>query len=187
MRVEVPRIASRERVTTLPNFRSAGRTVDRPLLTLLARLQQKHGKAFASEGGLRRMIAQDTGHCPGVSTLQKALVRLGKQGLLVQVWLRAGQILPDHGVASHGTRLVWLPQCRRQRLSARAWNAKQDRRSGHETRMSGHKASELVSKLAGPPAPPSYVPDTGKSLDTERARQLAALADWARKERPPDG
>src|SRR5271166_242797 len=87
-----------------PNFRDHGRTVDAPLLRVLASLQRQYGEAFASESGLRAMIWQDTGHMPGVDTIPTALERLERQGLLQQQWLKAGGIKPDGGVCSKGTR-----------------------------------------------------------------------------------
>lgn len=177
-------VRSREVVRDLPNLRDHGRTVDRPLLALLGRLQQRYGHAFASEGGLRRMIAQDCGHCPGVTTVQKALRRLGAQGLVVQVWLRAGQILPDGAVCTHGTRLVYLPKNRRQTRAAQHFNRLQNRREGYETRHTAHTARELVAKIAAPPAPPERPMED--PFAGERARQLAALREWAAAHEPPE-
>jgi len=181
-------VQSREVVRGVPNFRDHGRTVDRPLLNLLTRLQEKYGQSYASEGGLRRMIAQDTGHLPGVTTLQKAIVRLGKQGLVVNVPLRAGQIMPDGATATHGTRLVWVPKTRRQRRAARGFNAKQDRHAKYETRHTGNDARKLVAAIAAPPpAPPRPTADPHAA---ERARQLAAARAWAAEhddvKKPPD-
>lgn len=182
------KIASREVVRDLANFRDHGRTVDRPLLALLCRLQQRNGRAWASEGGLRRMLAEDTGHCPGVTTLAKALVRLAKQGLVVHVWLHRGQIMPDGGVCSYGTRLVYVPKGRRERRAAAVFSAQQNRRAGYETRMTGHRAKELLAKITRPlPSPPP-----GDPFAAERARQLAAAREWSAKNeerpevKPPD-
>jgi hypothetical protein len=188
-RVAPPRLRARDVVRDRPNFRDHGRTVDRPLLDLLVRLQARHGRAYASEAGLRRMICADTGHMPGVTTVQKALRRLGAQGLVVQVWLRAGQIMPDGAVSTHGTRLVFAPQARRARRAAIAWNARQDRRAGYETRMTARRASELVGKIAAPPAAPPR--PTVDPFAAERARQLATAEEWAKQhddatKKPPD-
>ena len=63
--------------TEAPNFRDAGMMVDAPLLNVVASLQKRYGEAFASEAGLRQMIAQDTGHMPGVDTIPRALIAAG--------------------------------------------------------------------------------------------------------------
>jgi hypothetical protein len=186
MSLEIARVQSREVVRSVPNFRDHGRMVDQPLIDLLTRLQQRYGQAYASEGGLRTMIARDTGHMPGVTTIAKALRRLAAQGLVVHVWLRAGQIKPDGKPCTHGTRLVFVPKTRRQRRAARAFNARQDRRAGYETRRTVHAARELVAKIgAPPPAAPARDP-----FAAERARQLAAARErpdlWVdEREKPP--
>ena len=191
----IERVQSRQVVRGVPNFRDHGRMVERPLLDLLTRLQQRYGSAYASEGGLRTMIARDTGHMPGVTTVAKALRRLAKQGLIVHVWLHAGEIKPDGQQCTHGTRRVWVPKTRRQRLAARAFNAKQDRRAGYETRLTGRQARELHSLLTvGKPAPALErpAPTGGDPFAAERARQLAAARErpelWITDERkkPPE-
>lgn len=181
------KLRSRER-SPLAGFRAAGRTTDRPLLAILSRLQQRYGRAFASEGGLRRMIYEDTGLMPGVGTLVRAIHRLADLGLVVNVWLRAGQELPDGNIAAHGTRLVWVPKARRQRRAAKQYNAKQDRRAGYQTRLTGHGAAELVKKLSGAIASAPPAPRESDLIERERARQLRALADLeAAWQKPPDG
>lgn len=165
-------LEAREIVRGKPNLRDHGRGCEQWLLDLLVRLQAKYGQAYASEGQLRTMIGEDHGHWPGVTTVRKALRRLAKQGLLVQVWLRAGQIKPNGKPCLYGTRLVWVPKCRRQRRAARRFNERQDRRAGYETRLTGHGARELVAKIAAPP-PPAPRPTVDPFADV-RARQLAA-------------
>jgi hypothetical protein len=177
----VPDVASREVVpTTLwPNFRDHGRTVDRPLLRVATNLQRRYGRAWASEGGLRKAICEDTGHMPGKTTISKALVRLAVQGLVVQVWLVAGQILPTGEVCTHGTRLVWVPKGDRGRRAAARFNAEQPDGRQYRTRNVGFDVRHLTAKLGGaerpslPPAPP---------VDY-RARALEQL-ERARREHP---
>ena len=176
MTPERHRLRARDVVRDRPNFRDHGRTVDRPLLNLLTRLQERWGTAYASEGGLRTMMADDTGHVPGVTTVAKALRRLGAQGLVVQVWLRAGQIMPDGAVATHGTRLVYVPKTRRQRRGAIAFYRSHDRRAGYETRHTGFRARELVERIATPLPQKNGQPRDAHA--DERARQLAAARAW---------
>lgn len=180
---------SRAVVRDLPNFRSNGRTVDAGLLRLIGQLQKKHGRAFPSERSLRAMLFEDVAMMAGVSTIPKALVRLGAQGLVVQEWLYAGQILPDGSVSTHGTRLLWCPQNRRQRQSARAHNAKQNRRVGEHNRfVPVGKASELVKTLAAgkAPVPAERTTDLRTRVDAAKAALAALTAQWAREGKPPD-
>jgi hypothetical protein len=193
---------SREVVRNLPNFRDNGRTVDTALLRLIGRLQERHGRAYVSERSLRAMLHEDTALMAGVSTIPKAIVRLGAQGLVVQVWLVKGQVLPDGSTSTAGARLLWCPQNRRQRFSARAFNERQNRREGERNRcIPAARAGELLAKVAEGKA----LPSTGatakereaaqeKALDekrremTRQANELAA--QWAREDaakgRPPD-
>jgi hypothetical protein len=120
--VVIRRPKLREVIRDVPNFRDHGMMVDRALLKIVANLQRRHGEAWASEAGLRHMIAQDTGHMPGVSTVPKALDRLERAGILVHRELRRGKVLPDGDVCRLGTVLIYLPQNRaaRRALAARA-------------------------------------------------------------------
>jgi hypothetical protein len=182
---------SRHVVRDLPNFRDAGRTVDTPLLRLVGRLQAKFGRAFVSERSLRAMLFEDTALMAGVSTLPKALTRLGAQGLVVQVWLVAGQILPDGSACTHGARLIWCPQNRRQKKSAAAHNAKQDRRIGERNRLVPvGAASALLGKLAAGKAlaPVERVADEHLARREAAKAALAELAAlWQREgKKPPD-
>lgn len=182
--------ASRAVVRDLPNFRDNGRTVDTGLLRLIGRLQAKFGRAFVSERSLRAMLFEDVAMMAGVSTIPKALVRLAAQGLVVQLWLVAGQILPDGSTCTHGARLLWCPQNRRQRASARSHNAKQDRRAGVRNRFVPiGQAGALVAKLAAGKAPPpaERSPDLHAARVDAAKDALAALAaQWARDGKPPD-
>lgn len=188
----------RETRVPLPNFREHGRTTDAALLRLVGRLQVRHGQAFTSERVLRVMLHEDTGLMPGVSTIPKAIDRLRDQGLIVQEWLYAGQILPDGSMASHGARLLWCPQNRRQRFSARAYNAKQDRRVGVKNRcVPASSAGAIVAQVAaGKALPPTQGKTAAEREELEakafesrraeslrRARELAA--QWA-DDKPPD-
>lgn len=186
--VNVPKLRTREVVARdrFPNFRDHGRMVDRPLLDVLASLQKRYGEAFASEAGLRRMICQDTGHMPGVDTIPTALERLEAQGLVAQRWLKPGGILPGGGPCTYGTRLVFLPQCRRDRrgLQARAGRRdgvtyRGDRRKLHTLEQA--KRSIAQQFRAPPPAPATDIEDK-RRRDLER---LAALqASWTDKPDP---
>lgn len=183
--------SSRAVVRDLPNFRDNGRTVDTALLRLVCRLQEKWGRAFVSERSLRAMVYEDVQLMAGVSTIPKALVRLGKQGLVVQVWLIAGQMLPDGSTCTHGARLLWCPQNGRQRATARKHNARQNRRAGERNRhvpaaMAVKLLGELVAGKKLPPPPP----DAGEGLRGKVADAQAALAalaaQWERDGKPPD-
>lgn len=187
----------RETRVPLPNFRDHGRTTDAALLRLVGRLQVRHGKAFTSERVLRVMIHEDTGLLPGVSTIPKAIDRLRDQGLVVQQWLYAGQVLPDGSTATHGARLLWCPQNRRQRFSARAYNAKQDRRVGVKNRcVPASRAGELLEQVAAGKALPTQGKTAAerekleaKAFEERRAEQLRAARELAAQwdDKPPDG
>lgn len=191
---------SREVVRDLPNFRDNGRTVDTGLLRLIGRLQARHGRAYVSERSLRAMLHEDVGLMAGVSTIPKAMVRLRAQGLIVHEWLYAGQVLPDGSTATHGARIVWCPQNRRQRASARSFNATQDRRAGVRNRcVPASQVGRVISKLAAGKAPPTGDGATAKEREAaavdaferaraENLRKLAELeAAWAHEDKPPDG
>jgi hypothetical protein len=171
-----------------PNFRDAGRTVDAPLLKVLANLQKKHGEAFASEAGLRHMIAQDTGHMPGTDTIRRALERLEALGLVAQVWLKPGGILPDGGVCTYGTRLVHVPACHRDRRALRA----RARRDGETRRVHRRALAELGSARAQVAAILTPAPAPAVDFERRRRAQLEALAALERDgfpsspSRPPD-
>jgi hypothetical protein len=174
--MEKLKLRTREVVSRVrfPNFRDHGKTVDAPLLKVIASLQKKHGEAFASESGLRRMIAEDTGHCPGVDTVRRALERLERYGIVRQVWLKPGGVLPFGQVCTHGTRLVYLPQCRIER---RALVAR--RRRDGETRRVDRRALETLAAaraLIGESVPRA----APAAADFERRRrvQLAAADAW---------
>lgn len=190
-KAEIKRPRTREVIprARCPNFRDAGRTVDAPLLKVLCSLQKKHGEAFASEAGLRFMIAQDTGHMPGLDTVRRALDRLEAQGLLAQVHLLPGGVRPDGAVCTYGTRLVAVPQCRRERrgLRARA-RAPETRRVNRRALFELGAARAQVAKAITP------APAASSGVDFERRRraQLEALAALERdgfpspEPRPPD-
>jgi hypothetical protein len=171
-----------------PNFRDHGRTVDRALLNVLASLQRKYGLAFASEAGLRRFVCEDTGHMPGVDTIPCALERLEAQGLVEQRWLLPGGVLPDGRVCTYGTRLVWLPQCRRARRGLQVRNRREGVSNRVQRRMVASIDQAKREAFATPAAGPS---EAALSADRKRAA-LAALADlsasWERERaaRPPD-
>lgn len=188
------KIGSREVVRDLPNFRDHGRTVDGPMLHALGRMVELYGRdrVFPSEGALRRWIAEDTGHMPGVTTVQKSLQRAREQGLVITHWIHRGQILPTGEVATHGTRQYWLPQDRRERRAAKAYNARQDRHAGWGARHTPNQARTLLERIAKAP-PKATAPVRGVDPHAaERARQNAAALAWieeeerARGKPPPD-
>ena len=185
-------ISSREVVprSEWPNLRDHGRTVDAPLLRLLSNLQRGAGRSWASEGGLRRMICQDIGHMPGTTTVAKALVRLGVQGLVVPVQLYPGQILPDGRVCTHGTRLVWVPKTDKQRRASARFNAERNKRGPYRTRTSGFDSRVLTARLAAverPAMPPlSPMEAHRKRVDEQLAKLRALEAVWANGEPKKD-
>lgn len=186
-RLRTREVVPRDRVA---NFRDHARMVDTPLLKVIGNLQKKHGQAFASEAGLRRMIAQDTGHMPGVDTIPTALERLERTGILEQQYLAPGGLLPDGSPCTYGTRLVWLPQSRVQRRGLLARN-RRERVTGRPNRralQSLASARSAVLKTMTPPQAPREEP-----LERRRQAELARLAEleasWARKpdpDKPPD-
>ena len=184
MRHAVREISSREvvPVSEWPNFRDHGRCVDAPLLKLLSNLQQGYGRSWASEGGIRKMVCEDTGHMPGTTTIAKALARLAVQGLVVHVHLVPGQILPDGAVCTHGTRLVWVPKTDRQRSAARRFNADRDRRGPYRTRNTGYDVRMLTAKLGAaerPSMPPSPVESYRARVEGEIAKLKALEGIWS--------
>jgi hypothetical protein len=183
-RREVRDVASREvvPVSEWPNFRDHGRMVDTPLLNLLSKLQQKHGRSWASEGGLRTMICEDTGHMPGTTTIPKALKRLGMQGLVVNVHLVAGDIKPDGEVCTHGTREVWVPRTDKQRRAAKAYNARPGRAPYRSQRHTGFDARALAAKIGAaerPSMPPSPIESYRARRDEQVAKLRALEALWS--------
>lgn len=187
----VARLRTREVVprTLHPNFRDHGRMVDRPLLNILASLQRKHGEAFASEAGLRRMICEDTGHMPGVDTVPTALERLQRWGLVEQQWLRPGGLLPDGSPCTYGTRLVVVPQCRaqRRRLSSKNRREGVQRRPDRRALATLDKARATIAQRLAP------LPTADASLERRKQEALAAIRDleaaWrleGEPRKPPD-
>lgn len=166
-----------------PNFRDYGKTVDAPLLRLVGRLAARHGEAFASEAGLRFMICEDSGHMPGVGTVPAALERLAAQGLVQQVWLKAGGILPDGSVCTHGTRLIVLSRGRRQRRTARVANR---RAEATQRRVVAHDLQAAIAAVARPLAsttPRAHELDARREEQLRAARELAAR--WDAEDKPP--
>jgi hypothetical protein len=169
------RLKTRQVVRDLPNFRDHGRTVDRPLLALLANLQRRHGKAWASEAQLRAMTFEDVEHMPGVSTLPKALNRLEAQGLLFQQHLLPGGILPDGSPCTHGTRLIWLAANRHSKRAIRV-RARCERVTNRVSLKQGEKnvAALLMNERKQVlPTEGLRLADRQRRADEERERQLA--------------
>lgn len=170
--------------TEAPNFRDAGMMVDAPLLNVVASLQKRYGEAFASEAGLRQMIAQDTGHMPGVDTIPCALERLERQGLVRQVWLKPGGIKPDGSPCTYGTRLIFLPRCRteRQALQARARRQGETRRVNVRELANLRQAKDKIAKLFTPAARPG---DLEERRQAALAQARALIAAGFDDPRPP--
>ena len=178
----LPKLRTREVVPTsrIPNFRDHGRMVDGPLLALVARLQRKYGECFASEAGLRRMIAEDVGHMPGVLTLPPALERLRKHGILTHEWLRPGGLMPDGSPCSRGTRLIVLPKCRRERRTLASKNRRETVSGRPDPRALSTLAQArrtIAQRLAPTPV------QSQDALERRRVADLARLAEleasWA--------
>lgn len=185
---------TRERVTGVPNFRDHGMTVDRWLLALVGRLQARHGEAWASEAGLRFMIAQDTqretgdAHMPGLDTVRRALERLERRGLVLQTWLLPGGVLPDKSTCTHGTRLLTIPRLWRDRRVVRTRN----RREGITNRVDGRALHTLEQARAAIAAKVTPAPDArelaaARKRDEDRLRLAELAAKWERPthEKPP--
>ena len=112
---------TRERLRgAMPGFRDEGWRLDGPLLELLVSLQRAHGWAFASEARKRQMLAQDTGHMPGVMSIPDAEDRLEARGLLVVFRVVSGGVMPDGQEARAGVRKIRVLSRVREQMAARA-------------------------------------------------------------------
>ena len=189
---EVRKVGTREKVpqTEFPNFKTSRRTVTQGLLNVLASLQKRYGEAFASEAGLRRMLAQDCGLMAGIDTLPQALERLEARGLLVQQWLAPGGLLPDGRECKWGTRLVVLT-VRRQRLAVGARNRRDHvtGRSDPRHRVALEEARAAIAKRLAVRAPPDL--SLGRAKERALAELRALEAAWAREtpgdpDKPPN-
>lgn len=180
----VRKLRTRELVprSEFPNFRDHGRMVDRPLLNVLASLQRRYGESFASEAGLRRMIAQDVKHMPGVDTIRRALERLEAQGILAQEWLTPGGIMPDGSPCTFGTRLVRLAINRRERFAFRARARRRNRREGVSHRIVrrelGDAHKHIAAAVSGGETPPEREAAAGRKRESDLARLAELAAEW---------
>lgn len=190
---EVARLRTREVVgrDRFPNFRDHRKMVDGPLLRVVASLQKKYGRAFASEAGLRRMICEDTGHMPGVDTVPTALERLEREGIVWQRWLRPGGTLPDGRPCTYGTRVVFLPQCRHDRRGLRAVRNRRETISGRVDKQALatlEAARRAIGKTLAPGGGPPPIDLEARRQDAiARLRELEAM--WgaeSKPEKPPD-
>ncbi len=177
----------------VPNFRDHGKTVDGPLLRLLSNLARKHGAAFASEAGLRHMLAEDTGHMAGVDTIPCALERLERQGILEADWLKPGGILPGGETCTYGTRQIVLPQCRRDRRGFAVRARERNRRDGVTGRVNRHALLSIGEARAKAAKALPPLPSAAVDFERRRRAQLEAIAELERQgfddkppERPPD-
>ena len=168
--------------TTWPNFRDHRKSVDHPLLALLCKLQQKHGWSYVAEAGLRKMICEDTGHMPGEDTVRRAIDRLeDKYGLLRQIALKKGGVLPDGRVASAGVRLIRVAVSRAERNSflARARDRAR-RKQGRETTDGrvNHRALFELMTVKRKIAPPTPAPaDAARAFEERRQAALIAARE----------
>lgn len=178
IRAAVPR-------TAWPNFRDARKTVDRPLLYLLVRLQRRYGRAYVAEAALRKMICEDTGHMPGMDTIRRALDRLAGRGLLYQEHLVKGGILPDGSTAYAGMReiRVALSHAERLRLMDRA-RRKEGRVRSVGMRVDHRQLIELMT-IKRSVAPSDQPPAATSAVESNRQIALAWLATHARELEPP--
>lgn len=174
----VDRPATRARVTSWPNFRDHSRSVDESMLRILCRLQQAHGWSYATEAGLRKMVCEDTGHMPGMDTIRRALDRLAAQGLLHQVWLLKGGLMPSGAVSTAGVRLirVALSRAERQSFHCRA-RGKREKTTGRVQHRALFELMTSKAKVAPPPAPP----DAAHVFEQRRREALAAAHELARR------
>jgi hypothetical protein len=194
IRPTVRRPRTREAIPTSehPNFRDHGRTVERPLLELLTNLQKKYGRAYASEDGIRHMICENMDHMPGVGTVRGALHRLERQGLIEQHWLYAGEILPDGKVSHSGTRVIIVPQCRRELRGMKARGRRADASTGRVQRRMQRTLAEVKRAAFRPTDPPPGARaaelEERKRVAIAQAEELGRVfhAEDAAKRRPPD-
>ena len=146
------------------------------MLKVIASLQRRYGEAYASEAGLRKMIADDTGHMPGVRTLTCALERLERQGVLKQVWLQPGDKrtgrpkdrLPTGELVKWGTRAIYIARCRRERFAFRS-HARLRREENQRRFLSLTQARTAIAQAVASVTP-------ALSADAWEARRQAQLA-----------
>jgi len=163
--------------TTWPNFRDHHKSVDRALLDLLCNLQRGHGWSYVAEAGLRKMICEDTGHMPGMDTVRRALDRLAMLGLLHQVWLVKGGVLPDGDVANAGVRLLRVAMSRAERHSFIARARRKDGREKTTGRVNHRALFELMtSQPAAKPLPPKSNWHELRRIAQDKQHRL--LAEW---------
>lgn len=178
-----------------PNFRDHRMTVEAALLRVLASLQRRYGEAWASEAGLRQMIAEDTGHMPGVDTIPCALERLERRGILKQVWLepsnkrtgRAADVLPNGQRVVFGTRLIFLAKSRGQRRAFRA-HARRRAQDNKRAFLSLVQARTTVANAVASAAPMSADAwEARRQAQLEAARAFVAQGlDAPPSTKPPD-
>jgi hypothetical protein len=163
--------------------------VDVPLIAGLASLQKRYGEAWASEAGLRKIVAENTrcpdapkGFMPGVDTIACALERLERQGVCKQVWLqpankRTGQradVLPTGEKVIYGTRLVYLPRNRGQRRAFAAHAARRAEENRRAVQTLVQARTEAVACVT-----PSLSDD---AMEARRQSQLAWLREAMARE-----
>jgi|HubBroStandDraft_3_1064219.scaffolds.fasta_scaffold00119_2 hypothetical protein len=170
-------------------------TVDASLLAVVASLQRRHGEAYASEAGLRKMVAENVGHMPGVDTIPCALERLERRGILKQVWLqpsdkrtgRKADILPTGERVVFGTRLIFLARSRGQRRAFRA-HARARANENKRAFLSLVSARAAVASTVASAEPLSEAAwEARRRAQLEAARAfVAAGLDAPPSSKPPD-
>lgn len=187
--IDVARPGLRKRVprAVCPNFRDdRGGAVAPHLIRLLQRLQKRHGEAWASEASLRHMVAQDSGHMPGVGTIPAVLDRLEESGLVEQVWILAGSLLPTGESAHHGTRGIRVAMSRAER---RAIRARVRTRRFRERRVlrSVEQAQDVLrqSPHETPAAHPVMTSSSAEDFEARRSTALQQLRELDERWRKP--
>jgi hypothetical protein len=178
------------RYPELPNFRDFAMTVDRDFLRLAGRLQSKHGEAWASEAGWRKMIAEDSGHMPGPSTVPKAVRRLAKHGLVLYRNLRKGEVMPDGSLSRKGTSLYYTPVGRHQKRALKSLAEHRAERDPYRVLRLKDAQKEMAKEKAKLFAVPRVMTEEDRARkvaeDLRRARELGLYDEEKRGKPPPD-
>lgn len=178
-----PKIGTREVRKDFPNFRDHGLRVDRPLLKIVRSNQRHWGHAALSEAMIRAMVVQDTGHCPGVNTIPKALRRLELDGQLECRWVEANGRHPNGGQVNFGILRIRVAKnsADARAIAGRAKHV--DRRRG----VDGHTVpmprdferalDKLAARSVARDGGPSPAVETRQDEAARRLRQLERAAE----------
>jgi hypothetical protein len=163
------------------------------LLKNVANLQRKHGEAWASEAGMRKMIGEDSGHMPGPSTVPKAVRRLAKHGLMLYRSLKKGDVMPDGSICRKGTMLLYVPVNRQEKRALRTLAEHQAERDPYRVVPNAAKSfQDTKKKIATVYKLPRDPNEESMDRKVSEARRLIAqsvAADpslWLGKPPPPD-